>query len=265
MTAKQNISGNLLQQFAAVWNYYSPVNLPGTLFETPYTDDNPPPMMRPLLPVFGAVLALCVIIPVFLLGLFGRPAAAIAGGLLAPLLLEYLTGWAGLNALTDYIEARRNGVSQEEALPGFTEEDSSANNSLFTKITVYLLRAAMFAALCWAGAAGWIAVALAGAGLVRAEMSTGRTADGSEFFKTPADARNRHWLTGGIIFLLFAITGSWNILPAATAFAAVWGIGTYAVHLCAETPDGATDNAMNIFGYATELILLFLGVLIFAH
>ncbi len=264
MKEKQNQSGNLLQQFAAVWNYYSPVILPGSLFETPYTDDNPPPLMRPILPVFGTVLALCAVVPVFILGLFGRPAAAITGGLLAPLLLEYLTGWAGLNALTDYIEARRNGASQEDALPGFIEQQPD-KNGIFTKITIYLFRCAMFAALCWCGAGWWIVIALTGAWLVRAEMATGKNADGEEFFRTPRAAANRHWIVGGIVFLLFALTGNWNILPAATAFAVSWGIGTYAVHLCAETPDGATDNAMNIFGYTAELVLLLLGVLIYAH
>ncbi len=262
---EQKKNKDFLRQFAAVWNYYSPVILPGTLFETPYTDDTPPPLMRPMLPVLGAVLALCAVIPVFLLGMFGHPVAAITGGLLAPLLLEYLTGWAGLNALTEYIEARRNGAPQAEALPGSAEEYINGNNMIFTKITVYLFRCALFAALCWNGAAWWIVIAFTGAWLARAEMATGKNAAGEDFFRTPASAQKMHWLTAGIIFLVFALTAGWNVIPAVTAYAAAWGIGTYAVHLCAETPDGATDNAMNVFGYAAEILLLLLGVLIYAH
>lgn len=251
---------DLFSQFAATWNYFSVRALPGSLFRTEYTDDNPPPLIRVLTPLVGFVMGLAVAVPVFLISLFGRVPAAVAGGLLAPLALEFLTAHTGLDALTRYIEARRSGIPQDEALPGNTDAPEISN---LTKIVLFLLRAALFFVLFRFGAGFWIVIALTGGYLVRAEMATVRTSSGIEFFPTENRFRSMHWAVGFCAMFAASLFFTWNPLPLLCAFGLSWLTGSYAAHLCAESPDGCALNAMCVFGYASELALLLLGAFIY--
>lgn len=253
-----------ISQIAAVWNYFSTFTLPGNFFKTKYTDEELPPLMRPLTPLIGGLLSVPALVIIILAGFAGRTPAFIAGACLAPLVLELLTGWQGLTALSRYMDARSSGAPQSEALPGEFADDEKGN-CLFVKISIYLFRSAMLGALCWSSAAWWIVVALVGGYLVRAEVATCRTRDGVEFFPADVHVKNYHWIVAAILMLLVCIFFTWNILPILTAYAVSWLIGTYGSHLCADAAEGASRNALNIFGYMSELLLLLLGVLIYTH
>lgn len=249
-------------QFAAAWRFFVPF-FPGGKRpeETEEIRMNTlPALMRPMTPLVGALLGLCAALPVFLISFAGRIPAALAGGILAPLIPEFLTEWKGLKALAGYVNSRRTGAPQQEALAG-----GNARAFHWTLAVLYILRALMSAALSAFSSAFWIAVSLTGSYLVRAELSTGRSKSGREFFPAEAPLRNAHWLTASGAILAVSLSVSWNPLPPLFAFAFSWLIGSYGVHLCAECTDGPSENALHIFGSAAEFALLLLGVLLYTH
>lgn len=248
---------DLPAQFSAVWNYFSTVRLPGKIFQTNYTDENLPPLMRPITPVFGAVLGLCAVIPLALLMPFGRVPVAIAGGLIVPYLLDWMTGFSGLSALSGFIENRYAGAPMDEAVSGIDAKPFAPSS--ITTLTLYLLRAVMFAVLCASGSIVWIMISLTGAYLVRAELA----ASDEKFFPAESRIRNLHWVTGGGLMLVEAFFHSWNILPALAAVGIAWLCGAGAARLCRESGAEISDNALSIFGFSAELLLLLLGVFVY--
>ena len=213
--------------------------------------------MRPMTPVFGAVLGLCAVIPLALLMPFGRVSAAIAGGLIIPYLLDWLTGFSGLSALSGYIENRYAGAPMDEAVSGIDAKPFAPSS--ITTLTLYLLRAVMFAVLCASGSIVWIMISLTGAYLVRAELA----ASDENFFPAEKRIRKMHWITGGVLMLAEACFLSWNFLPVFAVLGIAWLCAAGAARRCRESRAGISDNALSIFGFSSELLFLLIGVFVY--
>lgn len=253
-------------QFAAAWRFFVPRRTGGEYDPADHPQRNLPPLMRPMTPLAGTLLGLCAALPVFLISFSGRIPAALAGGLLAPLIPEILTRGKGLLALAGYVDSRRSGTPQEEALSGGNGFTARKPFALFPPAFIlYLFRASTFAALCAFSREFWIVVSLTGGYLVRAELSTLRSGGGTEIFPADSRIRNIHWWTGFCAMLAAMLMVSPNPVPMLPAIALVWLIGTYGVHLCAGCMEDPGENPLHIFGYASELALLLLGVLLYAR
>ena len=69
---------NIIGQFAFMWNFCTGRELPGLNKEEKI--QNFPPLGRAMIPVTGFVLGLCLIVLLFLAGIFGRiPQTVVAG------------------------------------------------------------------------------------------------------------------------------------------------------------------------------------------
>ena len=136
----------------------------------------------------------------------------------------------------------------------------------FTMILVlnYLLRGVFFAALTYCGAGFWIIVSLVAAYLVRAELCSVKVG-GSDGDFIPADEKlNRwHWyLAAGLMFLV-SLGSYTHLLGVIVVLLLCYGISWYATHLCLMTNDGMNCKSLQVFGTASELLILFCGLLFY--
>lgn len=274
---------DFLNQFFATWGIFLDKKLPELIHdpdqELPSYEDETPELARAMTPLVGAVLGIAVYIPVWLLyRLFGPVPSALAAGLLGPFLIEYLSGWHGLAALTDYIVMRRNGATQEEALLHGDDEENGGRggggdngeeltmlrpSSMILFLSLYLLRVGAFAALAAFDASFWIVIALTGGYLVRAELaSIVERGTQTPLLEAPERFARWHWYTALAAMLIFSLGNIWYIPCVILALGMIWLIAWYCSHLCLDTISGMTPRAVEIFGYASELVLLLLGLLL---
>lgn len=263
------MNNDILAQFSAVWNRFASIPLPRFLkgaYE--YEEEDSPELARGLLPIVGTIIGFCVVIPSYIVGmLFGRVPEAVICGAGGAFLLEFMTSWRGSNALAAYIIRRKAGATQDEAM----ELDPPSLNSsvpavsLITLMVIWIIKAILLAVLASYGSLFWIIVSMTVAYFVRAELtSLKETGSLKEFYETPEKNANLHYYTTVIIILAVSI-GSWGGLAgAALAFGTAWGISKYATALITSVQCGINSNIINIFGSASEIFLLLIGVFLYA-
>lgn len=266
------MGGDYIRQFSETWNIFVDMKLPAFLRAAGPGEDQddsysetsaPPPLAKLMTPLVGTFLGLCIYVPAWaMIKIFGVSAGGIATGVLAPLFLEMATGWAGLNALSSYINMRRRGATQDEALAAEPEsiDEVKAPPSMIVMMSVYILKAGMFGILAAVSSPSWVIVALTGAYLVRAELaSLKRPGEDESMFPTEDKLQRYHW---HIAFVMMVIFGVASIPGALAAFALAWVMAWFSTNLCLGSVSGITPTAMNVFGSAAEIILLFFGVLV---
>ena len=205
-------------------------------------------------------------VPLWVLALLpnGKVTASLAGAVIAPLFLEMALGWEELNALASFFDLRRHGATQEEALstqPQSMNAPRGASSGIIL-MTIYILRMIFLGTLsCFAPF--WILVSLAGSWIVRAELlSMNEPGEfGSPCLKCAKGWEKRHWIIGLVAMFCGGIYHPFGVL---LAFGVVWLLGWVAVNLCLETISGITKQALGVFACSTELVLFFLGLLLYA-
>lgn len=259
-----------LTEFAKAWNVFIRIPLPRFLSgngESAFPEiDGHPALLRPMMPLIGAVqglaLALLFWAAAWLPG--GRLTAALFGGVAAPLVMELLTGWHGLNALASYCELRRRGASREEAFltppPPMTAPRSAP--AMILVLTIYLARMVLFGVAAYF-APFWFVPALTASWLVRADLGTLESPDrpGRPWLAVPSGCEQRHWHAALCVMLPAGILHPVAVL---LAFALAWGMAWIAKNICLDTISGINRQAFAVFGCGAEMILLFLGGLLFA-
>ena len=260
----------LLAEFSAAWKSFIHFPLPSFLSgdgeDSDYSPiDGHPALLRIMLPLVGCVLGLMAAVPAWLLHLLpsGRLTAGIFGMTVVPLVLELAGSWNGLTALSDFIVRRHRGESAAEALSGEAESIDSARSgiSLISMMTLYFLRM-VFCGLLAAFAPFWLVISLTGAWLVRAELSTlDQTGSGQTWLRVPRGLGKHHWYLAAGAMAACGFLHPWGIL---LAFSVSWALASLERNLCFEAISGISPKAFNTLGYASEIVLMFLGVLFYA-
>lgn len=258
----------LLSQFAAAWDLFFRVPLPAFFrknMEDWETIDGQGALLVPMLPIVGAVAGLLLYIPLTLICGLGRPAAAgILGATIAPLLVEILTGGKDMRSLSLFFERRRKGMDVEEALttPG---KNISISIHPFLLLTLYVLRMILFGVLAYFHASFWFILVFAGAFYVKAELCLvnipgefGR----KSLLTVPEGMKKYHTY----IFLVISILAGLfvNIPFTVIGFLIALLAAFLAKGACLESLSGINKFAVRVFGYASEYVLLFTGVLLYA-
>ncbi len=262
---------NWFAQFSATWDLFVSVKLPAPLRGRRRDDeeelsDGLPEMARPMLPLVGALLGLCAFIPAWaLLRLPGNPAAALVCGIALPAMLEYMTRGRALAAFASFMEGKWHGMTVGQAASrapdsGFDEAKSPSGMILI--LSVYAFKAACVGALVFSSHPSWFIVAFAGAATVQAHLAgLPAPSGGVPFMETPDRAWNRHWHFAALAMLLGGIAE----LPAAiAALALAWGLSKFFERLWLSQLGCVNAKALLIAGFASELALLLLGVLLLA-
>lgn len=261
---------SFLAEFNAAWTAFVRIPLPVFLRGDGRSDypliDGHPALVRVMMPLIGLLLGLFSAVPLWFCRVFpsGRMIAGIIGAALIPILLDYADSWAGLNALTSFCDRRRQGDPLEEALcaePG-SIEDPRTGVSIILLMTVYLIRMILCGVLAMC-APFWFMTALTGAWLLRAQLTTLPRAgtQSGPWLAVPRGFGRHHWY-----FALGAMFASGFLHPVGVilAFAVAWAASSLAVNLCRESISGINRHAYDVFGYAGEMILLLLGILLYA-
>lgn len=264
-----------LAEFSAAWKTFIRIPLPAFLSggrESDYDEiDGHSALLRPMMPLIGTHLGLLTAFPLWLLNLFfhGHFAAGLAGAAVVPLALELLNSWGGLNALTSYIELRRQGASQEEAIRTAPVPMNAPRSgaSMLMLMTLYFLRMVFCGVLAYFSPV-WFVIAFTCAWLVRAQLVSLNAPGGfgRAWIETPRGWEQRHWHIALAVLLVIGILhfGIFHLFAALLAFGVAWAAAWYAGNLCLDAVSGVTRQALEIFGYAAEIVLLFLGVLLYA-
>ncbi len=255
-----------LSELAASWNLVlkpavSRGGHPSELDEI----DGHPALLRPMLPLIGALLGGILALPVWLLLASFKSffVAGIAGAVIGTMAVELMTSWSGLNALSSYIDFRRRGASQEEALlanPGSMNEPRPGA-SMIMMMTIYILRMIFFGLLA-VYAPFWFIIAFTGGYLVRADMGTLNLPGsfGHAWIAVPHGMEKRHW---HVALCIMIPVGIYHLPSVFLAFGVCWLLSWLGKNLCLEAISGINRQAYEVFGYAGEMVLLFLGVLLF--
>lgn len=260
----------LLAQFSETWNLFIRWKLPSFLEDA---EDNRfgvlngrPALARLMLPAVGAVAGCCLYLPVWgITAVFGRIVGGIAAAVLVPLVIEFATGWSGLTALASYIRLRRQGVSHEEAFFAKPEsmEEPRPPASMVMMLILYFLRMVMFGVLAAFYCPFWYIIVLTGGCLVRSHLCGMNEPGhfGEHYYPLPDEKMQKYaWYLGLGIMIL---AGFFHIPAALLAFVMAGGIAWVAKQLCLDSISGINRQAVDVFGYTTEIILLFVGVLLF--
>lgn len=259
----------LLSQFASAWELFFSVPLPSFFrkemedWETP--DDGKGALLVPMLPLVGAVTGLLLFIPLTLICILGRPlAAGILGATIAPLIIELLTGNKDMRSLSLFLERRRKGMDVEEALtpPG---KNSATAPHILILFTMYILRMIFFGVLAYFNASFWFIVVFAGSFYLKAELCLlnipgefGR----KSLLSVPAGMKKYHMYATCAICILAGLVS--NIPFTLIGFLIILLAAFLAKGACLESVSGINKFAVRVFGYASEYIFLFTGVLLYA-
>ena len=263
--------GAYLAQFSETWNLFIRWKLPA------FIDDNEdgrfglidgkPALARIMMPLVGAVMGICLYLPLWgITAVFGHVAGAIAAAVLVPPAIELATGWTGLSALATYFQLRRAGASQEEALLARPQSMTEPRPpvSMIGMLTIYVLRMVMFGALGSVYCSFWFIVVLTGGYLVRMHLcgmnEPGGTV-GDHYYALPDEKMQKYGWYAGLGVMLIA--GIFHIPATLIGFIFTGGIAWLAKQLCLDSISGINRQAVDVFGYTAEIILLFLGVLLF--
>ena len=128
-------------------------------------------------------------------------------------------------------------------------------------MTLYFLRM-VFCSLLAASAPFWLMIALTGAWLVRAQLSALETAGGkSPLYEVPRGLRKHHWYLAAGAMVVAGFLHPFGIL---LGFSVSWALACLAGNICRDSISGVNVRAVQVFGYAAELVMLFLGILFYA-
>ncbi len=259
-----------IAEFTAAWNTFVRLPLPAFLSGDGERSDFPeidghPALLRIMMPLIGFVLGVFAAVPLWVLHLLpsGRLTAGIFGMALIPLGLDGMTSWKGLIAFADFLNARRQGVSLEESLAMKTGSinDSRSGISMILMLTVYLVRM-IFCGVLAVFAPFWFIIALTGAWLLRAELcSLNQVGARGAWLAVPRGLGKHHWYLGAGAMLA---GGFLHPLGVILAFVVSWAGAWLAGNFCMDSISGVNRQALEIFGYASELLLMFLGILLYA-
>lgn len=259
----------LLAEFSAAWKLFVHLPLPAFLSGDSEDSDYPPidghpALLRLMFPLLGFVLGFLAAVPAWLLHLLpsGRLMAGIYGLAVLPLVLELGASWNGLTSLADFFERRHRGESVAQALEneaGSVDSPRSAK-SMIMLMTLYFLRM-VFCSLLAVSAPFWLMIALTGAWLVRAELAVLPQAGAAHsWLQVPRGLGKHHWyLAGGAMIA----GGFLHPLGILLAFTVSWTLAALLRNLCLESISGINPKAFNALGYASELVLQFLGILFY--
>ena len=261
---------SLLAEFSAAWKLFVHLPLPSFLTgdgeESDYPQiDGHPALLRLMLPLVGFVLGFLAAVPAWLLHLLssGRLIAGIYGLAVLPLVLELGSSWSGLTSLADFLERRHRGEPVAEALESEAGSIDSARSgrSMILLMILFFLRMLFFGLLA-AFAPFWLMIALTGAWLVRAELaSLPQSGSSHGWLRVPRGLEKHHWyLAAGAM----AAGGFLYPLGILLAFTVSWALAVLLRNLCLESISCINPKAFNALGYASELVLLFLGILFYA-
>ena len=261
----------LLSQFAAAWDVFFTVKLPAFFhsgMEEWETIDGKGALTVPMLPAAGAAAGFILFLPLTFICILGRPVAAgILGATIAPLIIELLSGGKDLRSLAIFLEKRRKGMDVEEALTPPEKNDSTNHSASYTLIvfTMYVLRMIFFGVLAYFNASFWFIVVFAGSFYLRAELCLvnipgefGR----KSLLSVPEGMKKYHIYTALILCLL---AGFLRDIPfTLIGFLVAMLAAFLAKGACLESVSGINKFAVRVFGYASEFVLLFTGVLLYA-
>ena len=248
----------LLAEFSSAWKFFVHLPLPSFLSGDGEDSDYPPidghpALLRLMLPLLGFVLGFLAAVPAWLLHLLpsGRLIAGFYGLAVLPLALELSSSWNGLISLADFFDRRHRGEPLADALEseaGSVDSPRSAK-SMILLLTLFFLRMVFFSLLA---ACAW---------LVRAELAVlPRPGSDHSWLQVPRGLGKHHWyLAAGAM----AAGGFLHPLGILLAFTVSWVIAVLLRNLCLESISGINPKAFNAFGYASELVLLFLGILFY--
>ena len=268
-----NSSSNLIFQLAAAWDVFFTRRLPGFLYGSKGeidTIDGKPAKALMLLPLVGGITGFFLALPIWIVGLFGRPvAAAILGGIIIPLIAEILTNGRDGKALTLFLEARRKGKTVDEALTPTkttkTGDIAGATPGFLLKFSLYLLRMLMFGILAYFNAPFWYIVVFTCSFFMRAELSSLNEPGGfgkGTFLPFPYETRKVHIYLALVICCLAGLIREipFTLIGFGIAALLTW----LAKGVCLEAISGINKFAIRVFAYGLEIAMLFLGVLFYA-
>jgi|GEM_PF-2419738 len=260
-----------LAEFSAAWNAFIRIPLPAFLTgdhnssEYPMIDGHPA-LLRIMMPAIGLLLGFLAALLLWILRVFTERnlPVGIVGMTVIPLMLEIANSWQGLTALANFIDLRRQGSSVDDALSAapVSINDSRSGGSMILLMTLYLIRM-IFCGILAVFVPFWFMVALTGAWLVRSELTTlNRPGDpGHPWLKVPRGLGKHHWYVAAVAMLVCGFLYPFGIL---SAFLVSWAFSWLAKNLCLETVSGINRQLLDLFGYSAELVLMFLGILLYA-
>ena len=261
-----------LAQFAETWNLFIKWRLPAFLDDDNEDTrfgliDGKPALARIMMPLVGALAGVCLYLPFWGMSLvFGHVAGGIAAAVLAPAAIEFATGWRGLSALTAYFQLRRAGASHEEAFLARPQSMTEPRPpvSMIGMLVIYALRMLMFGVLASVYCSFWFIIVLTGGYLVRMHLCGMNEPGGSvedHWYPLPDERMQKYgWWIGFVVML---IAGVFHIPAALTGFLFAGCMAWLAKQLCLDSISGINRQAVDVFGYMAEIILLFVGVLLF--
>ena len=260
-----------LAEFSAAWITFVRIPLPVFLSGDGERSDYPaidghPALLRIMMPAVGWMLGLIAAVPLWLLHILpsGRLTAGLAGMTVIPLMLDMMTSWSGLTALAGFADLRRRGASLEEALSASpdTINEPRSGGAMILIMSLYFLRM-IFCGVLAVFAPFWFMIALTGAWLVRADLAALNVpgAFGKSWLAVPRGLGKHHWYVAAGAMLL---GGFMHPVGCILAFTVSWLIVWLAKNLCLDSISGINRQAMEVFGSSTELVLMFLGILLYA-
>ncbi len=263
--------GAYLAQFCGTWNLFVRWKLPalpdGDEGECFGTIDGKPALARIMMPLVGACMGICLYLPLWgVTAVFGHVVGGIAAALLVPAAVELATGWTGLSALSAYIQLRRGGASHEEAFLAkpFSMTEPRPPVAMIGMLIIYALRMLMFGVLASVHCSFWFIIVLTGGFLVRMHLcGMNRPGESVEdhYYALPDEKMQKYgWWIG---FLVMLIAGIFHIPATLLGFLIAGGVAWLAKQLCLDSISGINRQAVNVFGYTAEIVLLFAGVLFF--
>ena len=259
-----------LAEFAAAWKVFVRIPLPAFLLGEDEGSDLPDldghsALLRVMMPLVGFLLGLMAALPFWILSLLpsGRMISVLVGCSLIPVALDLATSWRSLLALTAFIDLRRHGASMEEALcaePG-SIDDSRSGGTLILMLTLHLIHMILCGVLaCFAPF--WFMIALTGAWLLRAELARLNAPGGrGPWIGVPRGWRATHWYAAAAAMLAAGFLHPLGIL---LAYLSAWALAHLAKNYCLDSIGGVNRQALDIFGGAAELLLMLLGLLLYA-
>lgn len=259
-----------LAEFYAAWSAFVKIPLPAFLSgdgeRSSYPEiDGHPALLRLMFPLIGFVAGFLAAVPLWLLHLLpsGRLTAGIFGMAVLPIVLEIAASWNGLTALADFLDRRRAGLSVEEAFSAAPVPIDSPRPgiSMILMLTLYFLRM-VFCGILAAFAPFWFMVALTGSWLIRAELATlNLPGTSAPWLRVPRGLGKHHWYLAAGAMIAGGFLHPFGIL---LGFAVSWALSVLGRNLLLDSISCINPSAFNALGYASELILMFLGVLLYA-
>jgi len=197
----------------------------------------------------------------------GRTAAAILGAAVIPPVLEYATGELGIRAFFGFLRRREQGYEPMQILRSGLDDAPGAlilPEKLLVPAVLILFRSCLYAVICLQSGGAWFLFTWTGVFLLLAELSLMPDRHtGCVSCPVRKDGRNLHVLCAAGIFLIAGLALR-EPMTAGIGFFASWGLARGAAVL-QDRAGGEIDRAvMALYGAGAEILLLFLGVLLFA-